>query len=276
MRDEEIASLLEKTSRTFALAIPLLDEPLRRRVGLAYLLFRIADTLEDADLWDRDQRLSALRSFEQWLGGGRGEWKHASPPTKDAACLELLDRADAVLAEVPDTERGHVRRTAHGMAEFVARQDEHGAIQLEDLEDLRAYCYVVAGIVGELLTELFGVAPALWEEGKLFGEGLQLVNILKDAPSDAKQGRVYLPPSVSRAEVMSLARSDLQIAERYADHLRARGATAGTIAFCTLPRKLAVATLDALEAGKPKLTREEVAAILSTCLLVTAPASSSR
>ena len=264
MRDEEIAHLLEKTSRTFALAIPLLEEPLRRRVGLAYLLFRIADTLEDADLWDRNQRLVALRSFEQWLGGGRGEWKHAPPPTKDAACLELLDRADTVLAEVPDTERGHVKRTAHGMAEFVARQDERGAIQLTDLADLRAYCYVVAGIVGELLTELFGAAPLLWEEGKLFGEGLQLVNILKDAPSDATQGRLYLPKDVARADVMRLAREDLAVAERYVDGLRERGAAAGTIAFCTLPQKLAVATLDALDAGKPKLTREEVAAIFAS------------
>jgi farnesyl-diphosphate farnesyltransferase len=266
MRNGEIAGLLEKTSRTFALAIPLLEEPLQRRVGLSYLLFRIADTLEDADLWDRDQRVFALRSFEQWLGGGRGEWRDAPPPTTDAACLELLDRADAVLAEVPDTERGHLKRTAHGMAEFVARQDARGAIQLADLEDLRAYCYVVAGIVGELLTELFGAAPVLWEEGKLFGEGLQLVNILKDAPDDAKQGRVYLPPSVGRAEVARLARDDLRVAERYVDELLARGAAPGTIAFCTLPRKLAVATLDALDAGKPKLTRDEVAAILSSCI----------
>lgn len=266
MRDDEIARLLEKTSRTFALAIPLLEPPLARRVGLAYLLFRIADTLEDAELWDRDQRLLALRSFEQWLGGGRGEWKHAPPPTNDAACLELLERADAVLAEVPDTERGHVKRTAHGMAEFVARQNERGAIALTDLADLRAYCYVVAGIVGELLTELFGAAPALWEEGKLFGEGLQLVNILKDAPSDAKQGRVYLPASVPRADVTALAREDLRAAERYVDELRTRGAHPGTIAFCTLPRKLAVATLDRLEEGKAKLTRDEVAAILSCCV----------
>lgn len=263
MRDEEISKLLEKTSRTFALAIPLLDGPERRRVGLAYLLFRIADTLEDAELWDRDQRLAALRSFEQWIGGGRGEWKHASPPTKDAACLELLDGADAVLAEVPDTTRGHVKRTAHGMAEFVARQDDRGAIQLVDLADLRAYCYVVAGIVGELLTELFGAAPALWEQGKLFGEGLQLVNILKDAPSDAKQGRVYLPKDVARGDVFALAREDLRVAERYVDELRARGASAGTIAFCTLPQKLAVATLDRLEEGKPKLTRAEAMAIFT-------------
>jgi farnesyl-diphosphate farnesyltransferase len=92
------------------------------------------------------------------------------------------------------------------------------------------------------------------------------LNILKDAPDDAKQGRVYLPPSVGRAEVARLARDDLRVAERYVDELLARGAAPGTIAFCTLPRKLAVATLDALDAGKPKLTRDEVAAILSSCI----------
>jgi len=40
--------LLQKTSRTFALAIPLLPEPTRTAVGAAYLLFRVADTFEDA------------------------------------------------------------------------------------------------------------------------------------------------------------------------------------------------------------------------------------
>lgn len=255
MTEEELASLLEKTSRTFALAIPLLDPALARRVGLAYLLFRIADTLEDAELWDRGQRLFALRSFEHWLGGGHGEWKHMPAPTKDAGCIELLDRADAVLAEVPDTERGHVARTARGMAEFVARQDEQGRIALASIEDLRAYCYVVAGIVGEMLTELFGVAPALWEEGKTFGEGLQLVNILKDAASDAQQGRVYLPPSVPREDIVALAREDLQVGERYVEALREHGAPAGTIAFCTLPLRLAFASLD------HRLTRDETLAI---------------
>lgn len=262
MTEEEIASLLEKTSRTFALAIPLLEPPLARRVGLAYLLFRIADTLEDADLWDRDQRLYALRSFAHWLGGGRAEWTHLPPPTRHAGTLELLDRADAVLAEVPDTERAHVARTARGMADFVARQDERGRIELRDVPDLRAYCYVVAGIVGEMLTELFGMAPALWEEGKRFGEALQLVNILKDAPSDAAEGRVYLPPSVPRVEIVALARSDLKAARAYVDALAARGAPKGTIAFCTLPLRLAEATLDRLDAGGEKLGRDEVAAIL--------------
>jgi len=52
--------LLEKTSRTFALSIPMLPEPTRRHVGIAYLLFRIADTFEDAARWPRDRRLAAL------------------------------------------------------------------------------------------------------------------------------------------------------------------------------------------------------------------------
>lgn len=262
MQDDELATLLEKTSRTFALAIPLLEPPLARRVGLAYLLFRIADTLEDAELWDREQRLAALRSFEEWLlRGGHGAFQDAPPPTKDAGCMDLLARADAVLAAVPETERRHVARTARGMAEFVSRQDDAGRITLETLDDLRAYCYVVAGIVGEMLTDVFGAAPALTDEGRRFGEALQLVNILKDAPGDAEQGRVYLPPAVERSAVFALARADLVVAERYVAALRERGTAAGTIAFCTLPLRLASATLDRLEAGAAKLSRDEALSI---------------
>ena len=43
---ETLDQLLVETSRTFALAIPLLPEPTRRTVSVAYLLFRAADTLE--------------------------------------------------------------------------------------------------------------------------------------------------------------------------------------------------------------------------------------
>ncbi len=46
-RASRLEELLFKTSRTFALSIPLLPEPTRREVTVAYLLFRIADTLED-------------------------------------------------------------------------------------------------------------------------------------------------------------------------------------------------------------------------------------
>ena len=59
--------LLVRTSRTFALAIPLLPSPPRREVTAAYLLFRIADTFEDATRWPRASRLAALSDFARLL-----------------------------------------------------------------------------------------------------------------------------------------------------------------------------------------------------------------
>jgi farnesyl-diphosphate farnesyltransferase len=285
----ELATLLERTSRTFALTIPLLDEPLATDVGLAYLLFRIADTLEDAPLWGRDARMAALDSFGEWLVGEDGEhaWLErvaSSPPTDDQGCLDLLSRAEGVRASV--AQRGDalatamttdVVRTSSKMSEFVSRQTEQGGLVLRDLEDLREYCYAVAGIVGELLTEMFLLRhPALERErdalmdlAPAFGEGLQLVNILKDAPSDAREGRSYLPPGVDRAEVVALARTDLARANDYVNVLRLSGAPSHVRTFCELPVRLAEATLDRLDDGAAKLTREEVMAIFAK---VTAPA----
>jgi farnesyl-diphosphate farnesyltransferase len=270
--EADLARLLERTSRTFALAIPLLGDPLARPVGLAYLLFRIADTFEDAPLWGREAREEALRGFSRWLDGGP---LPGGEPTSDEGCVELLAHADDVRAAteaLPDAERDaivrHVRRTADGMAAFVARQGDRGEIVLRDVEDLRAYCYVVAGIVGEMLTELFVLADAslpreeLASRARAFGEGLQLVNILKDATADAREGRSYLPEGTPRAEVGALARRDLEIAEAYVARLP-RG---GVRAFCDLPVRLAVATLDALDAGQPKLGRDEVARIVADVL----------
>lgn len=277
----ELATLLERTSRTFALTIPLLDEPLATDVGIAYLLYRIADTLEDAPLWGRTQRICALDSFGEWLisGSSVGEergWLDTvatCPPTKDTGCLELLARAEGVRTTA--AQRGHdlsmaitmdVVRTSSKMAEFVARQTEDGGLVLTDLPDLREYCYAVAGIVGELLTEMFlrrdpSLEPerdTLMDLAPAFGEALQLVNILKDAPSDAREGRVYLPPGVERSEVVALARADLARANDYVTVLKQAGASSHVRMFCELPARLAEATLDRLEQGAAKLSREEV------------------
>src|SRR3954453_3806448 len=73
-REPDLEQLLIATSRTFALAIPLLPEPTRREVTVAYLLFRIADTLEDAAAWPAGRRAEALERFSRLLGRpGSGE-----------------------------------------------------------------------------------------------------------------------------------------------------------------------------------------------------------
>jgi len=280
LHDEEVAALLERTSRTFALAIPLLGERLAREVGLAYLLFRIADTLEDADLWNKARRLAALRDFATWIDGtDDARFMDGAPPSANADYVSLLGRADDVSAtlgaldpEAAAAIRKHVKRTALGMAEFVEAQSPDGALALADEADLRRYCYAVAGIVGELLTALFAIAEPsvarakkeLDENAAAFGEGLQLVNILKDAPSDARQGRVYLPRKVPRADIFRLARTDLGGARRYVSALDCAGASRGVWAFCELPLRLAEATLDCLESGAPKLGRDEALRIFAS------------
>jgi farnesyl-diphosphate farnesyltransferase len=69
-------------------------------------------------------------------------------------------------------------------------------------EELDDYTYRVAGCVGEFWTRicrahLFPKASLddsfLLANGVRFGKGLQLVNILRDLPSDLRQGRCYLP-----------------------------------------------------------------------------------
>ena len=123
-----------------------------------------------------------------------------------------------------------------------------------------------------MLTDVVAIAhlgvvstrKGLAADAAAFGEGLQLVNILKDAPSDAREGRAYLPPGVARSTVMELARSDLARARRYVDTLAGAGAARGVVAFCDLPVRLAVATLDRLEEGATKLERAEVMAIFAS------------
>ncbi|WP_394827698.1 squalene/phytoene synthase family protein [Pendulispora albinea] len=264
-----IRDLLERTSRTFALSIPLLPEPTQNALALAYLLFRVTDTVEDAAHWSRDERVAALEELlpifrtvdiarartasRQWV---------ERDVTRDEGCRDLLLAFPALLEEVSTWEPVRVRivcdhaaRTAEGMAQTLREADAAGRVRLRSLPALRAYCYVVAGIVGELVTALFvndaptlvSVKETLVRHERAFGEALQLVNILKDERADAQDGRNYLPPSVPRDEVVALARADLDEARAYIAALSAAGAPAGYVAFTTLPVELAERALTQVE-----------------------------
>lgn len=278
--------LLRQTSRTFALSIPMLPEPTRRHVGIAYLLFRIADTFEDAVRWPCETRLAALADFAHLLEH-RGEERQAAArwsvgtPVEHAGYLELLAATPVVMSAywaMPEAARDVLRRdllrTVHGMIHVVRRADASGDVRLTTVRELRDYCYVVAGIVGEMLTELFlvddpalvPVARRLRRRSRFFGEGLQLVNILKDAAGDATEGRVYLPDEIDRPSIIALARRDLETAAAYVDVVQRAGASDGLIAFTASPVLLARASLDRVAArgAGAKLTRPEVAALIET------------
>ncbi len=283
----DLDDLLAKTSRTFALSIPPLPEPTRREVTVAYLLFRIIDTVEDASHWPKAQRIEALAAFRRLLAAPAPEparalarsW-HEAGLTSHPGYAELMGELPFVLdafAALPgpaaEQVRSHVQRSAAGMSGFVARTDGDGALRLHSLADLGEYCYAVAGIVGEMLTELFlldapvlqAIAPGLRQRAVRFGEALQLVNILKDSAGDAAEGRRYLPEEVPVDQVFERARRDLVTAEEYVLGLQQGGAPPGFLEFTALPVRLAWASLDAIESRGPgaKVSRAQVWAIRS-------------
>jgi phytoene synthase len=61
-------------------------------------------------------------------------------------------------------------------------------------DDLRAYCRLVASVVGRMCVRIFGFRdPAALERAGELGLALQLTNILRDVREDARMGRIYLP-----------------------------------------------------------------------------------
>lgn len=128
-------------------------------------------------------------------------------------------------------------------------------VSLKTELELDDYTYRVAGCVGEFWTRicrahLFPKAPLdealLLTNGVRFGKGLQLVNVLRDLPSDLRQGRCYLPDET--LQVRQLVAKDLlqpdnepqfrplyqMYLDRTEDHL-----WAGWTYTNTLPRRLA-------------------------------------
>jgi farnesyl-diphosphate farnesyltransferase len=282
-----LEELLEKTSRTFALAIPLLEAPLREQVVVAYLLLRIADTFEDAARWSPKVRCRALGDFSEMLvRAGQlvvrdhttiAQWV-ATSPSDDPHYLQLVRETPRVLTAlasygpvVRSVIVRHVLRTCDGMSRTVSQGNHDGTVTLTSVQSLRDYCYIVAGIVGELLTDLFveqtpalvSVRDTLDDHAVAFGEGLQLVNILKDRATDAVEGRKFLPDAIDISEIFSLARADLMCAQTYITTLQDNGAHRGIVAFCALPVLLAWEALAAVERGGAgtKMKRERVFAI---------------
>jgi len=90
---------------------------------------------------------------------------------------------------------------SRGMGQFERSRSLRG---LSDVAELERYCYFVAGVVGEMLTELFcdhspqinARRNELEARAVSFGLGLQMTNILKDVWDDYEAGVCWLPREV--------------------------------------------------------------------------------
>lgn len=214
--------ILQDVSRTFALTIPQLPEGLRRVISNAYLLCRITDTIEDDNALDCEQTHRFTDMFIEVVAGKISAQAFADElfPLLSSHTLEaehdLILHTPAVIRithSFNDNQRRAMERCIRVMAKGMANyQDTETLEGLKDLPAMDEYCYYVAGVVGEMLTELFcdyseyinRNRDTMMSLAVSFGQGLQMTNILKDIWEDRKRGACWLPQDIFRQEGFEL------------------------------------------------------------------------
>ncbi len=269
-------AILPKVSRTFALTIPELPPALRRAVAN-----------EDEPAFSAEEKRCHEDAFIGAVTGSSDPQHFArdiAPRFSDATSeaerelMAQLPRVLQVTRSLAQTQQDAIVRClqimSHGMHDFQRNAGTHG---LATLRDMDCYCYCVAGVVGEMLTELLVDAdPALSSQKDhlmrlaiSFGQGLQMTNILKDQWEDYQRGACWLPRDVferhgvrldkfqqgpaspghqaALRELIGVAHAHLRDALAYALAVPAR--QAGYRRFCLWSIGLALLTLDRLNSN---------------------------
>jgi farnesyl-diphosphate farnesyltransferase len=298
--------ILPHVSRTFALTIPQLPAGLRSAVTCAYLLCRIADTIEDEPALSPPETLAFLRRFSSALAG-HGDAQSLARELEQrlsdrtlAAERDLVSNMERVLtslARLNESQQTAIQRCVElmclGMPHFQFSASLKGLARSSDLDD---YCYYVAGVVGEMLTELFcdyspEIArrrPALSAVAASFAQGLQMTNILKDVWEDRSRGACWLPQEVFTRHGVDLGQLssepfDPRFGEAYRElvgvaHAHLRNALEYTLMipskeigirrFCLWAIGLAVLTLRKIERN-PRFTAGAQVKITRTAVAMT-------
>jgi len=246
VKNELLGDLLKATSRSFYLTLRVLPAAVRPQIGLAYLLARTTDTIADTEVLPLEQRLAALQALAARIAGTAvaplnfGELARCQGQPAERTLLEKAEASLALLSSLTPGDLALVRtvlQTITSGQELDLRRfagaSGRGIVALATAAELDDYTYRVAGCVGEFWTRicrahLFPRARLddrqLLADGIRFGQGLQLVNILRDLPADLRNGRCYLPRTALAAagltpETLLAPAGEAAFRPLYLDHL---------------------------------------------------------
>lgn len=261
---------LDLTSRSFAAVIKELHPELRVAVIVFYLVLRALDTVEDDMLIDPEIKIPLLRTFHEKLATKDWTFHGCSPTEKDRACLEGFDN---ILAEFHKLKPAYqdiivkiTRKMGNGMADYIS-DEKFNTEGVATVKDYDLYCYYVAGLVGEGLTDLMVLARFAdasvkdndYALSNLMGLFLQKVNITRDYKEDMVDGRLFYPREIwsQYSEKLSDFQTDLDAGVACINHmvLNALGHATDVLTylllireatcfnFCAIPQVMAMATL---------------------------------
>lgn len=176
-------------AKTFYLGTLLLPKEKRKAIWAIYAWCRRTDELVDG----AKARFTTTETLVQW--------------EQQLECIftgNPIEDLDVALADTVE----HYPLEIQPFKDMIAgqRMDLYRN-RYEDFEQLKLYCYRVAGTVGLMTNPIWGIGknknPAPWERGKepyepreeaiALGIAMQLTNILRDVGEDAQRDRIYLP-----------------------------------------------------------------------------------
>jgi farnesyl-diphosphate farnesyltransferase len=263
----DILRVLQGTSRTFVIPITRLPGKLRDTISVAYLCMRALDEIEDDVSLENQTKATLLRKVSAVLQAHSFSGFHSTLKDLEALFTPYKSRLPEVtlrlgewLSNSPLDIAPRIIDASSSIADRMAYWAERNWL-IQNETDLNGYTFSVAGAVGLLLCDIW-----TWFDGTQlnrvsavqFGRGLQSVNILRNREEDMQRKVDFFPVGWTMKEMSAYAR-------RLLDSVRADLKSMPVNAYeglVKIPFYLADATLDAIEKGHKKLSREQVLSIV--------------
>ena len=163
-------------ARTFYFSSLFLPRHKQNAAYAVYAFCRHADDLLDVHATDA-------------MGPQRGQLNETLDLLYNGKCKDL-EFAGAFHYTI--TEHSIPRKYFDELVEGVCM--DRGRIRIATWEELDRYCYLVASVVGLIMSRIFGLRdPAGEKQASALGTAMQLTNILRDIREDYERDRLYLP-----------------------------------------------------------------------------------
>ena len=180
----------QKWAKTFYLGTLLLPLKKRKAIWAIYVWCRRTDEIMDS--------VEASSKSQDELSDNLDAWEEN---TKNVFNGNIKSELDAVLL---DTIEKYPQNIQPYLDMIDGQRMDLNKFRYKDFEELKLYCYRVAGTVGLMTQNVMGIDSAYttapWsskpdpsESAIALGIANQLTNILRDVGEDRQRGRIYLP-----------------------------------------------------------------------------------
>jgi len=180
----------QQWAKTFYLGTLLLPQEKRKAIWAIYVWCRRTDEIMDSEEASTKSQDELSDNLDEWEENTKNVFKGNIKSELDSVLLDTIEKYPQSIQPYLDMIDGQ-------------RMDLN-KFRYKDFDELKLYCYRVAGTVGLMTQNVMGIDSAYtsapWsampdpsEAAIALGIANQLTNILRDVGEDRHRGRIYLP-----------------------------------------------------------------------------------